>query len=100
MARIAVLLAALLAVAVPSGAQAAGPAKTKRILAQQMAQAGGYSGAYVLNLDTGEALYARNADAARIPASVEKLYTSAAALMRYGPQGALTTTVLAGTAPD
>ena len=100
-ARIACLLAAALcAVAVPSAAQAAGPAETKRVLAQQMAQAGAYSGAYVVDLDTGRALYAEDSDVARIPASVEKLYTSATALLRYGPEGTLSTSVLARAAPD
>ena len=101
MARIACLLAAALcALLAPAVAEAAGPAKTKRILAQQMAQAGAYSGAYVVDLDTGRALYAEDADVERIPASVEKLYTSATALLRYGPEGTLETGLLAGAAPD
>ena len=78
-------------------AQAAGPAQTKRILRQQMKQAGPYSGAYVVDLDTGQALYGEDADVPRIPASVEKLYTSAAALLRFGADGTLTTAVLAPT---
>jgi serine-type D-Ala-D-Ala carboxypeptidase/endopeptidase (penicillin-binding protein 4) len=95
-ALIALLAWALLAPA----AQAAGPAKTKRILAREMAQAGAYSGAYVVDLDSGRALYAEDADVERIPASVAKLYTSASALLRYGPEGTLRTGVLAGAAPD
>ena len=35
-----------------------------------------------------------------MPASVNKLYTSAAALLRYGADGTLTTTVLSQTLPD
>ena len=100
MARIACLVVALCALAAPAAAPAAGPAKTKRILAQQMARAGAYSGAYVVDLDTGRALFAEDADVERIPASVEKLYTSATALLRYGPQGTLPTTVLAAAVPD
>ena len=101
MARIVCLLAvALCALLAPAAAHAAGPAKTKRILAQQMAQAGAYSGAYVVDLETGRALYAEDADVARIPASVEKLYTSATALLRYGPEGTLPTSVRAPAAPD
>ena len=35
-----------------------------------------------------------------MPASVEKLYTTAGALLRYGPEGTLTTRVLATALPD
>jgi D-alanyl-D-alanine carboxypeptidase/D-alanyl-D-alanine-endopeptidase (penicillin-binding protein 4) len=100
MARIALLAAALLALLAPAAATAAGPAKTKRILAQQMARAGSGSGAYVVDMDTGRALFSDSADVPRVPASVEKLYTSAAALLRYGPEGTLNTTVLGDVAPD
>ena len=101
MTRIAAACAAvLLAVLAPSTADAAGLAKTKRILRQQMAHAGAYSGAYVVDLDSGRGLYARNASVPRMPASVEKLYTSATALERYGASAVLTTTVLASVAPD
>jgi D-alanyl-D-alanine carboxypeptidase/D-alanyl-D-alanine-endopeptidase (penicillin-binding protein 4) len=100
MARIALLAAALLALLAPTAAQAAGPAKTKRILSQQMAHAGSGSGAYVVDMDTGRALFADAPDTPRVPASVEKLYTSAAALLRYGTEGVLTTTVHGDLAPD
>jgi D-alanyl-D-alanine carboxypeptidase/D-alanyl-D-alanine-endopeptidase (penicillin-binding protein 4) len=100
MLRSAAVVAAVLAALLAPAAQAAGPAKTKRILAQQMAQAGASSGAYVVDLDTGQALYAEDADVARIPASVQKLYTSAAALERFGATGALATSVLGEIAPD
>ena len=40
---------------------------------------------------TGQELYASSADVARMPASVEKLYTSATALLLYGADGHLTT---------
>ena len=100
MPRLAGVLAVLLAVLLAPAAQAAGPAQTKRILRQQMAKAGAYSGAYVVDLDTGRALYSEDADAARIPASVQKLYTSATALQRFGATGALSTSVLGDAAPD
>jgi serine-type D-Ala-D-Ala carboxypeptidase/endopeptidase (penicillin-binding protein 4) len=92
--------AALLVLLAPTAADAAGPAKTKRILRQQMARAGAYSGAYVVDLDSGRALYSKNASVPRVPASVEKLYTSATALERFGPTGVLTTSALASVAPD
>jgi serine-type D-Ala-D-Ala carboxypeptidase/endopeptidase (penicillin-binding protein 4) len=87
---LAVLLAALLAPA----AQAGGPAATVRMLDRQMNKAGGASGAYVVDLDSGATLYSRAPDVARMPASVNKLYTTSAALERYGAEGQLNTEVL------
>ncbi len=97
-ARAAATLVVLLALAPPAGA--AGPAATQRLLERQMARAGGGSGAYVVDMATGAELYAARPDVARMPASVEKLYTSATALLRYGADGRLTTTVLAPAVPD
>jgi D-alanyl-D-alanine carboxypeptidase/D-alanyl-D-alanine-endopeptidase (penicillin-binding protein 4) len=97
MARI-VCLAALLAALLAPAAQAGGPAATGRALDRQMSKAGIASGAYVIDLDSGRELYARAPDVARIPASVNKLYTTSAALRLYGAEGQLTTEVL-GAAP-
>ena len=58
------------------------------------------SGAYVVDLGSGQEIYARKPDVDRMPASVEKLYTTAGALLRYGPEGRLTTQVLATALPD
>jgi serine-type D-Ala-D-Ala carboxypeptidase/endopeptidase (penicillin-binding protein 4) len=100
MARVVSLLAAAVVALSAPVADAAGPAATKRYLARQMALAGPFSGAYVVDLDTGHALFASRSDTPRVPASVEKLYTSATALVRFGPAGTLTTSVLADAAPD
>jgi D-alanyl-D-alanine carboxypeptidase/D-alanyl-D-alanine-endopeptidase (penicillin-binding protein 4) len=81
-------------------AQAADPAATARALDRQMKAAGAGSSAYVIDLDTGAPLYARSPDTARIPASVNKLYTTSAALRLYGPEGELTTEVLGAQALD
>ena len=54
---------------------------------------GSHAGAYVVDLGTGQVLYARNAERALAPASNEKLYTSITALQRLGPDARLTTTV-------
>src|ERR1700748_3059875 len=48
-----------------------------------MRQAGAHRGAYVVDLTAG-----------RLPASVEKLYTTTTALQRFGASGTLTTAVL------
>ena len=98
--RIAVLACALLCAAVAPAAQAAGGAQTKRILRSEMAKAGASSGAHVLDLTTGRTLYAEDATVPRIPASVEKLYTTAAALQAFGPQGTIPTDVLGAAAVD
>ena len=100
MVRIALLACALLCALASPAAQAAGPAQTKRILAKEMARAGGGSGAYVVDLGTGRALYSDDAAVPRVPASVEKLYTTAAALRRFGPQGTIETEVLGATGVD
>jgi D-alanyl-D-alanine carboxypeptidase/D-alanyl-D-alanine-endopeptidase (penicillin-binding protein 4) len=96
------LLLLLLAAAVPLGAAA--PAKAfddaelRAVLAGEMHRAGAASGAYVADLATGSALFALRADTARIPASIEKLYTTSTALLRLGPAATLRT--VAVTAPD
>jgi serine-type D-Ala-D-Ala carboxypeptidase/endopeptidase (penicillin-binding protein 4) len=99
MARI-VCLAALLAALVAPAAHAGGPAATARALDRQMDRAGIASGAYVIDLDSGRELYARAPDVPRIPASVNKLYTTAAALRLYGAEGQLVTEVLGATAVE
>ena len=100
MTRIATLACLLLLLLVPAAGQAAGRAATARALGAQMAAAGPSSGALAIDLDTGRTIYALRADTPRMPASVQKLYTSATALERLGAEGRLTTTVYAETAPD
>src|SRR5215210_3700497 len=99
MLRIAVLAALLLALLAPS-ASAAGRAATARALAAQMRAAGAGSSALAVDLDSGTQIYARRPGTPRLPASVEKLYTSATALRRLGASARLGTTVLADAAPD
>jgi D-alanyl-D-alanine carboxypeptidase/D-alanyl-D-alanine-endopeptidase (penicillin-binding protein 4) len=101
MPRLVALLFALVAVALaPSAAHAAGLSATKRALAREMSRTSQFSGAYAVDLGSGEEIYASKADVARMPASVEKLYTTAAALLRYGPEGRLKTEILADALPD
>ena len=59
-----------------------------------MRAAGNFSGAYVVDLSTGQVLYSKNARVGRLPASVEKLYTTSTALLRFGPSATLSTAVL------
>lgn len=69
-------------------------------LSSQMARAGPFAGAYVRDLTTGQILYAYVPDGRRIPASVQKLYTTATALLRMGPDETFPTTVLGAGALD
>jgi D-alanyl-D-alanine carboxypeptidase/D-alanyl-D-alanine-endopeptidase (penicillin-binding protein 4) len=99
MARI-VLIALLALAALAPAAGAEDLSATQRVLDRAMRQAGGASGAYVMDLDSEATLFEEDADVPRVPASVEKLYTTATALLRFGPDASLQTTVLAGLAPD
>ncbi|HTN23127.1 MAG TPA: D-alanyl-D-alanine carboxypeptidase/D-alanyl-D-alanine-endopeptidase [Solirubrobacteraceae bacterium] len=95
------LLVSLLAAATLTGAAppavAFDDADLQATLAGEMRHAPPASGAYVADLADGRRLYARRPDIVRIPASVEKLYTTSTALLRLGPATTLQT--LAVTAP-
>jgi D-alanyl-D-alanine carboxypeptidase/D-alanyl-D-alanine-endopeptidase (penicillin-binding protein 4) len=65
----------------------------KRALAKGIKLAGRSSGAYVVDLNTGQVLFASAASTPRLPASVEKLYTTSTALLRFGPRANLITSV-------
>src|SRR5829696_3859131 len=94
---VACVLALLLLV--PATAAAAGRARTAKLLGQEMRRAGASAGALAVDVDSGRTIYSLRADTTRMPASVEKLYTSATALRRLGASGRIDTTVLAETAP-
>ncbi len=86
------LVAALaLAGAIAPAATPAAPLDA--LVAGQLARAGGLSGAFVLDTTTGRTLAAVRADAPRIPASVNKLYTTSTALLRFGADNRLETRV-------
>ena len=89
MARMSRLIAVLLAAAalLPAAAQAAGPSATRSALASQMRFAGGGSGALAVDLDSGRQIFASRPDTPRMPASVNKLFTTSTALSLYGVDG-------------
>ena len=58
-----------------------------------MRAAGAHSGAYVVNLSTGETVFRWRQNRTRILASNTKLFTTTAALARYGTEGTLGTEV-------
>jgi D-alanyl-D-alanine carboxypeptidase/D-alanyl-D-alanine-endopeptidase (penicillin-binding protein 4) len=78
----------------PAHAHAAATLSTQ--LSRAMASAGASSGAYVMDADSNSTLFSLRAGTARSLASNTKLFTSAAVLGRYGPDGELATT-LAGS---
>ncbi|MBW3608492.1 MAG: D-alanyl-D-alanine carboxypeptidase/D-alanyl-D-alanine-endopeptidase [Actinobacteria bacterium] len=82
-------LAAMLAGAAP--AAAISESTLTSVLEREMRKAPAASGAYVRDMDTGVELYAQRENAVRIPASVEKLFTTSAALLRLRPSATLTT---------
>jgi D-alanyl-D-alanine carboxypeptidase/D-alanyl-D-alanine-endopeptidase (penicillin-binding protein 4) len=94
------LVALLAALGAPAPAPAADLATTRAILTREMGLAGASSGAVVRDLATGETLFAVAPEVPRVPASVEKLYTTATALLRDGPEGRLVTRALAGGRAD
>jgi len=88
-------LAALLAGAAPAAAISESTLRTT--IAREMAKGPAASGAYVRDMDSGAELYALRENVVRIPASVEKLFTTSAALLRLGPSTTLQTQAV--TAP-
>lgn len=66
------------------GAATARTAGLATRVAGAMAIAGGASGAWIADADTGSRLYSYRSNLRRTPASVEKLFTAAAALDRMG----------------
>lgn len=91
MRRIALLIAACLAAA---PATAAADDALVGTLSRQMRASGAHSGAYVVNVSQGETVFRWKHDTPRVLASNTKLFTTAAALARYGSDGTLGTAIL------
>ena len=91
---IAVAVLAVVAVLAPAGgAQATSAPTLQAKLAHEMRRASTYSGVFVRDLDTNRVLFSSKPDVARVPASVQKLYTTSAALLQFGPDATFKTTV-------
>jgi D-alanyl-D-alanine carboxypeptidase/D-alanyl-D-alanine-endopeptidase (penicillin-binding protein 4) len=92
----------LLATSTGAAAQSSAGAQRalRKALGRQIKTAAGASGAYVVDLTTGRTLFSTAPNVPRLPASVEKLYTTSTALLRFGPDGTLTTSVLGTGAID
>ncbi|HLM26102.1 MAG TPA: D-alanyl-D-alanine carboxypeptidase/D-alanyl-D-alanine-endopeptidase [Thermoleophilaceae bacterium] len=82
-----------LAQAQTSAADPSAEASLRKTLTRQIRAAGRFSGAYVANATENRGVFRFRADRARILASNTKLFTTAAALARFGSDGHLATTV-------
>ncbi|MBV9195603.1 MAG: D-alanyl-D-alanine carboxypeptidase/D-alanyl-D-alanine-endopeptidase [Solirubrobacterales bacterium] len=95
---VALATTAALGIGAPAGASAQSARMAQRALrstlVKRLVQARGRSGGYVLDLNTGQVLFSSAPDVPRIPASVQKLYTTTTALLRFGPSATLTTSLL------
>jgi serine-type D-Ala-D-Ala carboxypeptidase/endopeptidase (penicillin-binding protein 4) len=104
--RSAVLLALVallaLAFAVAPAAQAVDRAALRSTLSTLHSRLGSSAGAYVVDLADGSVLYRHRETLALAPASNEKLFVTASALLRFGASGTLQTSLAAapGVAVD
>jgi D-alanyl-D-alanine carboxypeptidase/D-alanyl-D-alanine-endopeptidase (penicillin-binding protein 4) len=92
--------AVLLLLLVAAPASAVNGRQLASALAKREAKLGARSGALVRDLTTGATLYDRNRGLGLSPASNEKLYTTAAALLKWGPNARLRTEVRAKATVD
>jgi serine-type D-Ala-D-Ala carboxypeptidase/endopeptidase (penicillin-binding protein 4) len=85
---------ALAALACPvAAAGAANDQRLAGVIAAQMRSAGGASGAWVADAETGKHVYGLASDVRRAPASVQKLLTTTTTLERFGEDERLKTVV-------
>jgi len=84
--------------AVPSATLAASERQVVRSLTKQQGKLGSSASSMVVDLTTRKTVYAFHAEKTLAPASNEKLFVTATALLKFGVRGALTTAVAAS--PD
>ena len=92
-------LALLLLFALP-GASASLPERIRELLDAAPALRGAFWGIQAVELSSGKVLYQQNAEHLFIPASNTKLFTTAMALQRLGPDFTFETRVVADAAAD
>ena len=95
---LAATLAGAVAFTAPAAAYDEADLATK--LGREMRLAGPAAGALVRDLDSGQEVFALRENQPRIPASVDKLYTTSTALLALGAATTLDTTVVASGAVD
>jgi D-alanyl-D-alanine carboxypeptidase/D-alanyl-D-alanine-endopeptidase (penicillin-binding protein 4) len=91
--RALVVLAAVLGLVLPASADATTGAQLSASLSKSAPGLGPSSGVLVKKINTNQELFSLRADTKLVPASNEKLFTTSAALLRYGPAATLPTTV-------
>ena len=96
LARLTLAVSLLLSGSASTAAAASPESTLASALSRAMRGAGSRSGAYVLDLKNGRVLFQRRSNGARTPASNEKVYTTATALLRFGAGGSVHTAVLGG----
>jgi len=96
LATLGAIFALLAGTAAVAGAQSTSAAQTALTKALQggLGQTGSQTGAIVVDLNTGQTLFSQLPNTARLPASVEKIYTTSTALLRLGPNATFTTSIL------
>jgi serine-type D-Ala-D-Ala carboxypeptidase/endopeptidase (penicillin-binding protein 4) len=82
------------ALAASASAQSPAQRSLGRALRGALRASGGADSAQVVDMTTGKTLFSSAAGVARLPASVEKIYTTSTALLRFGPNTRLSTRVL------
>jgi len=91
------LLVACIALLAAAPAHALDRAALRAKLARETAKLGGASGAQVADLDTGTVLFSRRPDLSLVPASNEKLFVTATALLTLGADARRETVVVGDT---
>jgi D-alanyl-D-alanine carboxypeptidase/D-alanyl-D-alanine-endopeptidase (penicillin-binding protein 4) len=96
------LVALLAALALAPAARAVDRVGLRSTLATLHNRLGSFAGAYVVDQSDGSVLYSHRESLALAPASNEKLFVTATALLRFGASGTLTTSLAAapGVAVD
>ena len=96
LATLGAIFALLAGVAAVAGAQSPSSAQTAltRALQGGLRQTSSQTSAIVVDLNTGQTLFSQAPNTGRLPASVEKLYTTSTALLRLGPNATFTTSIL------
>lgn len=90
------LLAACAALLLAAPAYAVDARGLSTKLSRESGRLGANAGAYVVDLGSGRTLYSRNPDKRLVPASNQKLFTTAATLLTFGGTSRRETQVIAG----
>ncbi|MBV8218585.1 MAG: D-alanyl-D-alanine carboxypeptidase/D-alanyl-D-alanine-endopeptidase [Solirubrobacterales bacterium] len=96
LATLGAIFALLAGTAAVAEAQATPPAQRslQQALQKGFGQTGHQTSALVVDMTTGQTLFSQAPNTGRLPASVEKLYTTSTALLRLGPTATFTTAIL------